>query len=216
MKLSVSTSFLAAGKCQVRWLGRRRRRRGRKEWKKSHTTATRRLCLVEGCDFKTERGEEWNVKVGEQWSAVFPPVRPEEPTSTSTISTSTSSSSPLVGTFLISLPRWSLSQHYSRPVEFPGGGRASSSGSRPHIKMTKQRNPPPKTTRWSQMRGRKTHEGSRRGGGNESQGSRWMVRRALSGISYRHTVNHSSHFFPVLRTVQGETTKLQLWCFFLT
>lgn len=40
------------------------------------------------------------------------PVRPEEPTSTS--------SSLLVGTFLISLLRRSLSQHYSRPEEFPG------------------------------------------------------------------------------------------------
>lgn len=215
MKFSVSTSFLAAGKCQVRWLGRRRRRRGRKEWKKSHTKATRRLCLVEGCDFKTERGEEWNVKVGEQWSAVFPPVRPVEPTSTS-ISTSTSSSSPLVGTFLISLPRWSLSLHYPRPVEFPGGGKSEQLRVKTSHKNDQTKKTPPKTTRWSQMRGRKTHEGSCRGGGNESQGSRWMVRRALSGISYRHTVNHSPHFFPVLRAVRGETTKLQMWCFFLT
>lgn len=28
----------------------------------------------------------------------------------------------LVGTFLISLPRRSFSRHYSRPVEFSGGG----------------------------------------------------------------------------------------------
>lgn len=41
-----------------------------------------------------------------------------------------------------------------------------------------------------------------------------MIQRALSGISHRHAVNHSPHFFPVLRAVQGETTKLQLWCFF--
>lgn len=118
LKFSVSTSFWAAGKCQVRWLGRRRRRKGRKEWRKSHTKATERLCLAEGCDFKTERGEEWNAKVGEQWSAVFPPVRPEEPTSTS------ASSPPWL------VHSWSVcwggaSQHYSRPVEFPGGGRAA-------------------------------------------------------------------------------------------
>lgn len=30
-----------------------------------------------------------------------------------------------------------------------------------------------------------------------------MVRRALSGISYRHTVNHSPNFFPVLPAVRG-------------
>lgn len=58
-------------------------------------------------------------------------VKPEKPTST------TSFFSPLVGTFLISLLRRSLSQHYSRPVEFPGG--KNSSGSSPRIRMAKPR-----------------------------------------------------------------------------
>lgn len=97
-----------------------------------------------------------------------------------------------------------------------GGGKSEQLRVKTSHKNDQTKKTPPKTTRWSQMRGRKTHEGSCRGGGNESQGSRWMVRRALSGISYRHTVNHSPHFFPVLRAVRGETTKLQMWCFFLT
>lgn len=57
-------------------------------------------------------------------------------------------------------------------------------------------------------------------GGNESQGCSagpwWMAGWALSGISYRHTVNHSPCFFPALRAVWATTTKLKLWCFFLT
>lgn len=125
-----------------------RRRRGRKEWKKSHTKAMERLCLAEGCDFKTERGEDWNAKVGEQWGAV---LRPEEPTSTS----------PPPPWLVHS---WSVcwagaSQHYSRPVEFPGGGK-SSSGSGPHIKMTKQRKKTPKSTESNERS--EMHEGKMR------------------------------------------------------
>lgn len=105
-----------------------------------------------------------------------------------------------------------------------GRGGGGSSRSSPHIKMTKHRTPPPqkkpskKLQRWSQMRGRRRAR-EVDGGGNESQGCRagprWMVRRALSRISFGHTVNHSAYFFPELCAVQGETTKLQLWCFFL-
>lgn len=140
------------------------------------------------------------------------PVRPEVPTSTST-----SSPSWLVHSWSVC---WGgASQHYSRPVEFPGG-RKSSSGSSPHIKMTKQRKTPQKKLlRWSQMRGQRCMRAVVDEGGNESQGCsagpRWMVWRALSGISYRHAVNHSLYFFPVLCTVLGATAKLKLWCFFL-
>lgn len=46
-------------------------------------------------------------------------------------------------------------------------------------------------------------------------GPRRMVRRALSRTSYRHAVNHSPHFFPVLPAVGRETTRVQLWWLFL-
>lgn len=98
-------------------------------------------------------------------------------------------------------------------------GGKSSSGSSPHIKMAKQRKSPQKPrdeAKWEVGRRMRAVVDE---GGNESQGCcagpRWMVQRALSGISYRHTVNHSPHFFPVLRAVRRQTTKLQLWCFFL-
>lgn len=158
MKFSVSTSLLAAGKCQVRWLGRSRR--GRKEWEKRHTKATERLCLAEGCDYKTERGEEWNVKVGEQWSAVFPPWGRRSPP----LPPPPSPPPPPLPLWLVhswSVCRGGASQHYSRPVEFPWGVEGGSSGSSPHIKMTKQKKTPPKTTKMKSNERSETRKGSR-------------------------------------------------------
>ena len=169
---------------------------------------------MEGCDFKTERGEEWNVKVGEQWSAVFPP---------SEAGGAHLHLRHLLLHLLFPLG-WYIPNQFAEVEPLPtllqtcgiprGGRRASSSGSRPHIKMTKQRKPPPKKPRdevkWEV--GRRMRAGVE-GGGNESQGSRWMVRRALSGISYRHTVNHSPHFFPVLRAVRWRNHKTSIVAF---
>lgn len=41
-----------------------------------------------------------------------------------------------------------------------------------------------------------------------------MARRALSRTSYRHAVNYSPHFFPVLPSVRRETIRVQLWWLF--
>jgi len=67
----------------------------------------------------------------------FPPVRPEEPTSTST-----STASPPFG--------WYIPDQFAEeeapnitPDLWNSQGGKSSSGSSPHIKMTKQRTPPP-------------------------------------------------------------------------
>lgn len=45
-------------------------------------------------------------------------------------------------------------------------------------------------------------------------GPRRMVRRALSRTSYRHALNYSPHFFPVLPSVGRGTTRVQLWWLF--
>lgn len=124
---------------------------------------------------------------------------------------------PLVGTFLISLLRRSLPQHYSKPLEFPGWEEQLQVKPSHKNGQTKKKSKKPRDeAKWEVGRRMRAVVD---GGGNESQGSsagpRWMVRGALSGISYRHIVNHSPHFFPVLCAVGRETTKLQLWCFFV-
>lgn len=109
------------------------------------------------------------------------------------------------------------SQHYSRPVEFPVGEEQLRVKTSHKKRLNKEI--PQKLPGWSQMSGLRCMRAVVDEGGNESQGCskgpRWMVRRALSRVSYRHTVNHSPHFFPVWRTAWRETTKLQLRCFFL-
>lgn len=67
LKFSVSTSLVATGKFPGKMImeeAEEERQEGMKE--KSYKRETESLRLAEGCDFKTERGEEWNVKVGEQ------------------------------------------------------------------------------------------------------------------------------------------------------
>lgn len=76
---------------------------------------------------------EW--KGGRTMKRCVSPARPEEPTSTS------------AGAFLISLLRRSRSEHYSRPVEFPGLTGRGKAGSSPHTQKKGPDNgkfPPPK------------------------------------------------------------------------
>lgn len=111
----------------------------------------------------------------------------------------------------------------------------SSSRSSPHVKMVKQRT---STPQHPPTPGRKNKKHAASSVSNESNvrlgdawgqllqmkveinhrvavwGPRRMVCRALSRTSYRHAVNYSPHFFPVLPSFGREPTRVQLWWLF--